>query len=209
MDMIRQMFKFASVVLIGLGAGIACSHLLQWSSKTALTAEEFLVVQQTLYINYGPVGTLLEPLTVLMTAFALVLSRTRSARTAGAIALLCLVGELAIWFVFIDPINREVMRWTPSTMPITWADYGLDQWHFFHAIRFLLYVGALASIAIAAQADRPREVIVRDRRHVDEPAVVPVPAVPPPGYDAVPMERRRGIDRRRRPGNRPMELESV
>jgi hypothetical protein len=55
---------------------------------------------------------------------------------------------VAIWAVWINPINKLVNSWTPERLPTTWTDFR-DRWHFLHTVRLFLSVVAF-SAAIGA-----------------------------------------------------------
>ena len=141
--------QFLSVFLLGLVTGISFSHLLQRGPKKTLPPAQFLAVQQVLIRNYGPVVGGLE-LTAFVAALAWAIVRWDQpvVRMLALIASACLAAMVAVWAVWINPINRTVNSWTPESIPSEWPDFR-ERWHMLHTIRLALSAIAF-SAAIAA-----------------------------------------------------------
>src|ERR1700716_3890735 len=101
--------QYLSVFLLGVVTGISFSHLLQRGPKRTLPPAQFLAVQQVLIRNYGPVVGGLE-LTAFVAAFvwAILGWNQPVVRMLALIASACLLAMVAIWAVWINPINRTV-----------------------------------------------------------------------------------------------------
>ena len=51
---------------------------------------------------------------------------------------------LAIWAIFIQPINQQIDGWTVANVPSNWRDLRY-QWHFYHLVRLAIaFVGTIA-----------------------------------------------------------------
>src|SRR5687767_2111931 len=131
--------RFINLFLMGLGTGVSLSHALQAPTKAKLPRDVFLPTQQTLYNNYGLAGAMIEPGSFLSTLGLLFLVRKR--RTEALLTLIglgCIATMFAVWARLINPINQQVMEWTPETTPDNWAEVR-DRWHRLHAIRLALH----------------------------------------------------------------------
>jgi len=64
--------------------------------------------------------------------------------TAGSA--LCLLLAFAVWVVFTEPVNLQVLQWTNSTLPHDWNQLR-EQWEFSQLIRFLLHLTGLVLLA--------------------------------------------------------------
>jgi len=106
-----------------------------------------------LYNEFGPVASVIEPLALLSTFFALIMvRRRRAAFVLTLIARVCLAVHLASWFVVVNPVNIEVNSWTQSTLPADWA-HARNRWEYGHAAGAGLTLTALAALIGAALAD--------------------------------------------------------
>ena len=142
--------SLSATLTLGLAAGIALMHGLEWRNKAVLTAEQYLFVQQHLYQGFGDRAGPIEAVAIISLVIAtLILFRTR--RSAFALSLVSLVAAaagLALFFFGNDPVNAVVRTWTLDSMPTDWQAFR-DQWEWSHAIRATLYATSLAAFCIA------------------------------------------------------------
>ena len=93
------------------------------------------------------------------------LTRRRSKVFALNLVAATAVGAMiAVWAIWINPVNQLVNGWTPATLPVDWSAYR-DRWHLLHAIRLTLASVGLSALILGLLAD--------DRGsgpHVREPA---------------------------------------
>ena len=140
------MLKIASLVslfFLAVALGVSFSHLLQAGPKATLSAEDFLMVQQVLISRYGIGVGLVESLAVLSLGVAAFLAREMRPRFLLTLAALgCVLAMIAIWAIWINPINQTVNSWSASTVPADWPTTR-DLWHRLHALRLLLAAVAL------------------------------------------------------------------
>jgi hypothetical protein len=144
------LLTLVTIFLMALVTGVSFSHLLQRGPKAELSGPQFLAVQQALFRNYGVVVGALEAAALV---FALVLALGVRARplllslasgTAACVALM-----IAVWAVWINPINETINSWAAGSMPPNWTEFR-DRWHTLHAVRFVLgMLGLGASSALA------------------------------------------------------------
>jgi hypothetical protein len=114
-------------------------------------------VQNTLYRSWGKkIGT------VEIGAFLSTLVVTFLVRGTGAIfalslaGLLCLVGMLLVWAVFINTINVRLRASTSESFPADWASLR-DRWHRLHAVRAIFAIAGLSALISAVLLDCSRQ----------------------------------------------------
>lgn len=127
--------RSVSLFLLALALGVSFSHLLQWGPKATLSASDFLIVQQVLLRRYGAVIGWVEGLAVVAVGFVAFLVRVNKRLLALSLAaLICTVAMIAVWAIWIEPINAAVNSWSPTSLPDHWQ-HARDSWHRLHAIR--------------------------------------------------------------------------
>jgi hypothetical protein len=133
-----------------LAALAPLAHLLELPNKLALDAPVWLAVQQHLYRGWGPfLGGPVE-IAALLTALALLVARRRDrpTRRPTGVAALAYAGMIAAFFLFNNPVNAAINRWTPVDLPPDWSAYRL-RWETGHALAAALSVVALAALVWA------------------------------------------------------------
>lgn len=121
----------------------------------------------TFYIKFGPAGPgpVIEVATILATAVLLGLVRRRRPAFAFTLmALVALVLSTAAWWLFVYPVNRELLTWTADTLPQNWMDFR-NQWEYTNAARAGLMFLALGALVYSALAELPNE--LTDASHQD------------------------------------------
>ena len=146
----QALLAFIVLLLMGLVTGVSFSHLLQRGPKAELPGAHFLAIQRVLLRNYGAgVGALEAAAFVFALALAVVIRARSSLLFLASGAAACVGLMIAIWAVWINPINRAVNSWSPDSLPRNWAEFR-DRWHTLHSVRFILaLLGLSALIALA------------------------------------------------------------
>jgi hypothetical protein len=139
-----DVLRFASLLLNALASGVVFSHVLERPGKLALSPATYLQVQQTLFKTYGVVVGALETLALLATAAWWAMDR---APLVG-LAALADAAMIGVWALWINPINQQVNRWQPDTLPVDWARLR-DRWEMLHTIRAVLSLAALGALLLA------------------------------------------------------------
>lgn len=143
----KNALEISAIVITGIAAGVVLSHVLQAGPKAALSAEEYLTVQQTLYQNYRNTIGVVETLgLIVLGIIAWSDRRNRNLRTPSFVAFACLLIMFAIWAIGLNPINLAVSSWTLSTMPANWTDMR-DRWHWLHEVRAILAFISLMAVS--------------------------------------------------------------
>jgi hypothetical protein len=144
------LLTFVTVLFMALVAGVSFSHLLQRGPKADLPAPQFLAVQQILLRNYGAaVGALEAAGFVFAVALALVVQARPLLLALGTGAAACLGMMIAIWAVWINPINKTVNSWAPQSVPPNWTQFR-DRWHALHTLRLGLALVGLSAVIVLA-----------------------------------------------------------
>jgi len=137
-----------SIVLLGLVSGVSFSHLLQRGPKAALSAPQFLSVQQVLLRNYGAAIGGLE-VAAFLASLGLAIASWDEPRMAlfALFAAGCVLVMIGIWVLWINPINKAVKGWSPESLPANWASFR-DRWHLLHTIRLVLSIMAFSALIV-------------------------------------------------------------
>ena len=132
--------RFLSLLLTALAAGVVLGHVMSRAGKITLPGPLFITVQNTLYRGWGKKVGVVEIGAFLSTSIVVFLARGKGPIFAFSLAgLLCLVGMMLLWAVFINPINVRVRASTSECLPADWALLR-DRWHRLHAIRAIFAI---------------------------------------------------------------------
>jgi cytochrome b561 len=112
-------------------------------------------VQQNLYIGFGPLAAVVEPLGILLTwAMVFMLRQDRPAFWLALLAALCVTAGLVVWALVVSPMNTRLNGWTPATLPADWIA-SRDQWELGHAVHAMLFGVAFCAL-LATMLTMPR-----------------------------------------------------
>ena len=103
---------FAALALIFSGA-----HLLELPHKIGLSASDYLTAQQ-LYRGWQLAGIVVVGAVVSIVALAYAVRNDRRAFVPTLIALLCILGTQAVFWMFNFPANQATDNW--ATLPADW-----------------------------------------------------------------------------------------
>jgi hypothetical protein len=149
-----QGWSFLTLVLAALAIGAPLAHALEMPVRRTYDAALWVAVTHTLYFYFGTVGGAIEVAAVIATvAWAVLVARWRPAPVAARGWALagagCLLLAHALFWLLVEPMNREFATWTPEAVPPDWTRFR-DQWEFTHATRaalfFLGFCVVLASV---------------------------------------------------------------
>jgi hypothetical protein len=136
--MLVKALRFVSLLCAALALGITLTHDLEIPGKHSLGGPEWLNVQHTFYGGFAIVGGIVEVLGLISTGVLLVLLRgERTAFILTLLAALSFLGMLALFAFGNNPLNQQIARWTPETLPANWRAVR-DAWDRFHAISSVL-----------------------------------------------------------------------
>ena len=153
--MLLKTTRFVSLLCAALALGLTVTHDLEIPGKQMLSGADWLTVQQTFYGGFAIVGGVAEVLGLISTGMLLFLLRERQAAFAlTVVAALSFVGMLALFAFGNNPLNQQIMAWTPQTLPATWQQTR-DAWDTFHAATSAFAALALTALLVATLRDTP------------------------------------------------------
>ena len=126
--------------------GLAFAHVMEVPGKLRIDGPTWLIVQQNLYIGFGPAAAVMEPLGILFTWILVFMLRGH--RSAFRLVLLAAVSTtmgLVVWALVVSPMNALLDGWTPATLPPDWTACR-DQWELGHAIHAALFGAAFCAL---------------------------------------------------------------
>ena len=156
-DTVRKVVCFLATLLVALILGLAFAHVMEVPGKLRLDGPTWLIVQQNLYIGFGPAAAVMEPLGILFTWILMFMLRGH--RSAFRLVLLAAVSTttgLVVWALVVSPMNALLDGWTPATLPPDWTACR-DQWELGHAIHAALFGAALCALLGTMLAKRTDE----------------------------------------------------
>jgi hypothetical protein len=148
-----RLLRFLTLLGIALILGLAFAHVAELPGKLRLAGTDWLTVQHNLYIGFGPIGAVVEPLAILL-AWTLAFRLRRSGRPGFVPALaaaLCVSVGLAVWALVVSPVNAVVDGWTAATLPADWTAWR-NRWEIGHAIHAALFALAFCLTSWAEPA---------------------------------------------------------
>jgi Domain of unknown function (DUF1772) len=153
--MLLKTTRFVSLLCAALALGLTVTHDLEIPGKQMLSAADWLTVQHTFYGGFAIVGGIAQVLGLISTGVLLYLLRERrTAFVLTLVAALSFVGMLALFAFGNNPLNQQIMTWTPETLPAQWRETR-DAWDGFHAASSALAALALIVLLIATLRDTP------------------------------------------------------
>jgi len=149
--MLLKTWRFMTVILTALSAGLSFAHLLMLPPRIYYFDAQLWVATTTkgLYALFGSVGAFVEIGSILTAAVLTFLARGR-----GPVFRLTLAGAILValafasWLIFVAPVNAELATWTPTAFPADWARYR-DQWEYAHATNAVIKIVALSSLVLS------------------------------------------------------------
>jgi hypothetical protein len=149
---------FLTLVVAALALGAPLAHVLEMPVRRTYDPALYVTVTHTLYRYFGIVGGMIEVTAVvaaIIWAYRSVRTRTwpSSARGWAVAGAACLALAHALFWLLVDPVNRQFAVWTPAAVPPDWTRLR-DQWEFTHAARaglFLLGFSALLASVLTVR----------------------------------------------------------
>jgi hypothetical protein len=141
--MTLEALRFASLLLNALAAGVVLSHVLERPGKMTLAPVTYVEVQQRLFKTYGAAVGVLETFALLTTAGWWVLDHG----WLVGFAALADAAMIAVWAIWINPINKQVNSWHIGAVPMDWVRLR-DRWEMLHTIRAILSLVTLCALLL-------------------------------------------------------------
>lgn len=151
-----MLFRTFTILLVALLTGLAFAHVLELPAKMQYDAAMYIVLQKSLYVQWGPpnVGGVLEPAAIIATALMAFFGRNNKRGLwlpLGALTAL-LIAFPVVFFVLVTPANAGFMETTLPSIPVNWKELRAN-WELGHAIRFGLQFSALSMLVLLSALD--------------------------------------------------------
>ena len=145
-----EILQFVAIVLTSLSMGV---HFGTWLTEAPLRETRsgalFTEVQQGRDRVAAKIMPILGNVAILSVAACVVLVRAvPGAFALSLIALVCIVGDMAVTLAGNVPINKRVQSWNVAEPPPEWSELR-DRWERLHTIRTMLIVSGFAVLVAA------------------------------------------------------------
>lgn len=135
-----------NLILAFIATTAPVAHVLEMASKFTLDGPLWLAIQQHLYRGWGAVFGPVEILALLSSLWLMAESRTEPrAFRAFLLATCCYALMLLTFFLFNDPANAALNRWTAETLPDDWTAVRA-RWEIGHALSAALSLLAFVTL---------------------------------------------------------------
>lgn len=164
--------QFVTLLLFALVTGVFWGTWFSLSrSMAAITPATFLEVGRLMIANLGGPMSVLMPAS-LLSAFVLCVSLFRGRHTRANVfasaALVLMAIALVTTLVVNVPIDRQIQSWTIASLPPEWKAIR-DRWEFYHGLRTLISLAALASLFASTLSTAWRNAPNREARRGEHP----------------------------------------
>jgi hypothetical protein len=139
--------QLLAVLATALLLGTTFAPVLELPSQLAMPGKLWSALQHAVVYPFSVVGGPLEIATIVINLAVLAAALSRPQLlffTAGSA--LSLVLAFAVWVLFTQPANLQVMSWGDGPLPADWSQWRA-QWEFSQLIRFLLHLSGLLLLA--------------------------------------------------------------
>jgi hypothetical protein len=156
-------WRFVTLLLVALTAGMAFAHLLERPAKMLYDGVLYSTVQRTLYVQWGwpNIGGIVELAAVLSAVVLVFLVRNRKPAVAlsMAAAITLLLAFPVMFLLFVGPANDVFLASAAESAAPNWRTMR-ESWELGHTIRFYLQLAALSllllSVVIETREDTVR-----------------------------------------------------
>lgn len=154
--MFLKIWRFLTLLFAALSMAMAFGgHLLQLPPRMSYDAALWRNTQSMYQLFGPPVGAIIESgAWVSAVVLAILVRHRRPAFRWTVIGALAFVLAHAAWWLFVFPVNQQMVNWTPETMPPDWMRWRA-QWEYTHAVRALLQIGGLAAFFVSVLVETP------------------------------------------------------
>jgi uncharacterized membrane protein len=151
--------QFVTLLLFSLVTGVFWGTWFSLSRSIAeITPGTFLEVGHLMIANLGGPMSVLMPaslLSALVLCVLLVRGRQPGASLLAGSALVLMTTALVITLAVNVPIDRQIQTWTTAALPADWQAVR-DRWEFYHGLRTVVSIAALACLFAATLSTRWR-----------------------------------------------------
>lgn len=156
--MFLKTWRFITLILSALVTGMALCHALELPAKMQYSASQYITVQNSLYVAFGPpnIGAFIEiaaPVAAIGLAILIRKRRPAFQLTMVAIAFMLLAFPV-IFFAFTQPANVAFRSATPESIPANWEQLRY-QWEYSHLARFFCHLAAFSALVLSVLVETP------------------------------------------------------
>ena len=137
--------QFIAALLAGIALIPAGAHLFALPNKIGLAPEPYFIVQN-IYRGWALFGIVWFGALIATAVLAFMLRGQSLPCAFAAIAALCIVAMLIVFFVWTFPANQATGNWT--VMPANWETLRRD-WEYSHAVNAVLALAAFCSLVLS------------------------------------------------------------
>ena len=113
------------------------------------------MLHRTLYPTFGQTAGWAEGFALVSVAgLAWRVRKRGSAFPLTLAAVTCQATAIAVFIVFIAPVNRTMVAWPLDAIPADWSQWR-DQWEYAHAVRAVLQFVALGALVLSVVRETP------------------------------------------------------
>ena len=142
--------QFFALVLTALALVPVGAHLFAFPNKIGMSEASYFVAQR-IYDGWALLGVVLIG-AILADAIAAFVTRAQMAPfVLAALAMLLMLGTLAIFFAFTFPANQATANWT--NVPDDWQ-YLRRQWELSHAVNAIITFAAFCCMTLSVILSR-------------------------------------------------------
>ena len=145
-----KVIHFLSLFFIALALGGSLAHLFELPNKINLSREDYLTVQQ-IYRGWALLGIAVVGAFISALVQAFMVRKQRHVLVWTLVALACIVGTQAVFWIFTYPANQQTHNWT--ALPPNWQELR-QQWEYSHAAGAGLNLLALGALIQSILAER-------------------------------------------------------
>jgi hypothetical protein len=130
---------FSTLMLASLGMTMGAAHVLELPAKMSYDAQTYIVVNSTLYRQFAYVGGSVQLLAIAGMCWLAYRLRASSSFGLALGAAVCLILSLALWYVLVEPVNREwaqLLREAPQAAASAYVQLR-PRWEYGHVTAFL------------------------------------------------------------------------
>jgi uncharacterized membrane protein len=144
---------FVNILLYALVMGVFWGTWFSLSRSIAsIKPEVFLDIGHTMIANLaGPMSLLMPAALISSVLLLVVLARERRGAVLYFVvaSFLLMIAALVITLAVNVPIDNDISRWTPNTLPADWTA-ARDRWEAYHTLRTFLSATALGCVVASA-----------------------------------------------------------
>lgn len=142
---------FIAMLATALALGGALAHAFELPNKMDLSRDEYFIVQKA-YRGWSQLAYLLAVQFLALAALAYLSWRSPTVFWMAALALLCLVGAQAVFWMYTYPANVATQNWTVP--PDNWEALR-RQWEYSHLAGAIYQLVGMIALIIAALSRPP------------------------------------------------------